>query len=39
MSGWKWPVFQFAYMFALAWVLAFLTWQCGKWLGGVETPR
>ena len=32
-NGWKWPVFQFAYMFALAWVLAFLTWQGGKWLG------
>jgi ferrous iron transport protein B len=32
-NGWKWPVFQFAYMFALAWVLAFLTWQGGKLLG------
>src|SRR5690606_17376962 len=31
-NGWKWPVFQFAYMFALAWVLAFLTWQGGKLL-------
>ena len=32
-NGWKWPVFQFAYMFTLAWVLAFLTWQGGKLLG------
>lgn len=32
-NGWKWPVFQFAYMFALAWVLAFLTWQGGRLLG------
>lgn len=32
-NGWKWPLFQFAYMFALAWVLAFLTWQGGKLLG------
>ncbi|HAV61041.1 MAG TPA: ferrous iron transport protein B, partial [Verrucomicrobiales bacterium] len=32
-NGWKWPVFQFAYMFILAWVLAFITWQGGRWLG------
>jgi ferrous iron transport protein B len=32
-NGWKWPVFQFAYMFVLAWVMAFITWQGGKWLG------
>jgi ferrous iron transport protein B len=32
-NGWKWPVFQFAYMFVLAWVLAFITWQGGKLLG------
>jgi ferrous iron transport protein B len=32
-NGWKWPLFQFAYMTALAWVLAFLTYQGGKLLG------
>jgi ferrous iron transport protein B len=32
-NGWKWPVFQFVYMFVLAWVLAFITWQGGKLLG------
>jgi Fe2+ transport system protein B len=28
-----WPLFQFAYMTALAWILAFLTYQGGKLLG------
>ncbi len=32
-NGWKWPLFQFAYMTALAWLLAFLTYQCGMLLG------
>ncbi len=32
-NGWKWPLFQFAYMTALAWVLAFLTCQGGRLLG------
>jgi ferrous iron transport protein B len=32
-NGWKWPLFQFAYMTALAWILAFLTYQGGKLLG------
>ena len=32
-NSWKWPVFQWLYMGALAWVLAFLTYQGGKLLG------
>jgi ferrous iron transport protein B len=32
-NGWKWPVFQWLYMAALAWVLAFLTYQGGRALG------
>ena len=32
-NSWKWPLFQFAYMTALAWILAFLCYQGGKLLG------
>ena len=32
-NGWKWPVFQWLYMGALAWLLAFLTYQGGRLLG------
>jgi ferrous iron transport protein B len=32
-NSWKWPVFQWLYMTALAWVLAFVTWHGGKLLG------
>ena len=32
-NSWKWPIFQWLYMGALAWVLAFLTYQGGKLLG------
>jgi ferrous iron transport protein B len=32
-SSWKWPAFQWLYMGALAWLLAFLTYQGGRWLG------
>jgi ferrous iron transport protein B len=32
-NSWKWPVFQWAYMGALAWLLAFVTYQGGKLLG------
>ncbi len=32
-NSWKWPLFQFAYMTALAWGLAFVTYQGGKVLG------
>jgi ferrous iron transport protein B len=32
-NSWKWPVFQWLYMGALAWVLAFITWHGGHWLG------
>ncbi|MGB8367697.1 MAG: ferrous iron transport protein B [Limisphaerales bacterium] len=32
-NSWKWPVFQWLYMSALAWILAFITWHGGHWLG------
>jgi len=32
-NSWKWPVFQWAYMGLLAWLLAFVTYQGGKLLG------
>ncbi|MBI2929416.1 MAG: ferrous iron transport protein B [Verrucomicrobia bacterium] len=32
-NSWKWPVFQWAYMGALAWVLAFVTYQGGRLIG------
>src|SRR5688500_11093680 len=32
-NSWKWPVFQWAYMGALAWLFAFVTYQGGKLLG------
>ena len=32
-NSWKWPVFQWLYMGALAWLLAFATWQGGHLLG------
>jgi ferrous iron transport protein B len=32
-NSWKWPAFQWLYMGALAWILAFITWQGGRWLG------
>jgi len=32
-NSWKWPVFQWIYMAALAWTLAFITYQGGKLLG------
>ncbi len=32
-NSWKWPLFQWLYMSALAWVLAFLTWHGGRLLG------
>jgi ferrous iron transport protein B len=32
-NGWKWPVFQWLYMGALAWLLAFVTYQGGRLLG------
>ena len=32
-NGWKWPLFQWAYMGALAWGLAFLARHIGLWLG------
>lgn len=32
-NSWKWPLFQWAYMGALAWLLAFVTYQGGRLLG------
>src|SRR5438270_3361561 len=32
-NSWKWPAFQWFYMGALAWVLAFVTYQGGRLLG------
>src|SRR5208282_1969613 len=32
-NSWRWPLFQWLYMGALAWVLAFVTYQGGRWLG------
>jgi len=32
-NSWKWPLFQWFYMGVLAWVLAFVTYQGGRWLG------
>jgi ferrous iron transport protein B len=32
-NSWKWPLFQWAYMGALAWVFAFVTYHGGKLLG------
>lgn len=32
-NGWKWPAFQFGYMFVLAWVVTFLVYQFGRLLG------
>src|SRR4029078_1291537 len=32
-NSWRWPLFQWAYMGALAWFLAFLTYQGGRLLG------
>jgi len=32
-NSWKWPFFQWLYMGALAWILAFVTWHGGHWLG------
>src|SRR5207249_4651807 len=32
-NSWKWPFFQWLYMGALAWILAFVTYQSGRLLG------
>ena len=32
-NSWKWPLFQWLYMGALAWALAFITYQGGRLLG------
>jgi ferrous iron transport protein B len=33
-NSWRWPAFTFAYMTALAYVGALLTYQVGTWMGG-----
>lgn len=32
-NGWKWPLFQIAYMTALAWIVTFAVYQGGRALG------
>jgi ferrous iron transport protein B len=32
-NSWKWPFLQWLYMGVLAWGLAFITYQGGRWLG------
>jgi len=32
-NGWKWPLFQVAYMTALAWGVTFIVYQGGRLLG------
>ena len=32
-NSWKWPVIQWIYMTGLAWLLAFVCYQGGRWLG------
>lgn len=33
-NGWKWPLFQIAYMTALAYGMTFLVYHVGLWIGG-----
>jgi ferrous iron transport protein B len=33
-NSWRWPLFQWLYMAILAWGMAFLTFQVGRWLTG-----
>ena len=32
-NGWKWPLFQIAYMTGTAWVFSFIVYQAGRSLG------
>ena len=32
-NGWKWPLFQWAYMAVLAWAFAFTTYHVLPWFG------
>ncbi len=32
-NGWRWPLFQWAYMGVLAWGAAWVVWHGGRWLG------
>ena len=31
--SWRWPIFQFVYMFAFAWIMSFIVFQGGQLLG------
>ena len=33
-NSWRWPAFTFAYMTALAYLGALITYQVGTWIGG-----
>ena len=32
-GSWRWTAFQWVYMTGLAWVVCFVVWQGGRWLG------
>jgi ferrous iron transport protein B len=32
-NSWRWPIFQWAYLGTLAWLMAFATLHAGRWLG------
>jgi ferrous iron transport protein B len=32
-ASWRWPIFQFSYMLAVAWVAAFVVYQGGRLMG------
>ena len=38
-NSWKWPLFQWLYMGALAWVLAFLTCHVGRLIIAAGSPK
>ena len=33
-NSWRWPIFTFSYMTALAYAAAFMTYQVGSWIAG-----
>jgi ferrous iron transport protein B len=32
-NSWKWPLFQWLYLTGMAWIMSFVTYQGGRWLG------
>ncbi len=32
-NGWKWPIFTFGYTLTLAWLVSFVVYRAGLWLG------